>query len=69
MKTRRRELRRRYAQERRVKPRLAVYSHVLGKEEDLIAGTRKTYSGPLETGEDLMTIDIGARIETHRPKK
>src|SRR5438552_15101974 len=53
----------------RVKPRLAVYSHILGKEEDLIAGTRKVYSGPLEVGEDLMAIDIGARIETHRPKK
>jgi ribonuclease Z len=53
----------------RVKPRLAVYSHVLGKDEDLIAGTRKTYSGPLEIGEDLMTIDIGVRVETHRTKK
>jgi len=53
----------------RVKPKLAVYSHILGKEDDLIAGTRKTYSGPLEVGEDLMTIDIGDRVETHRPKK
>lgn len=53
----------------RVKPALAVYSHILGREEDLIAGTRKVYSGPLEVGEDLMTIDIGARVETHRQKK
>jgi ribonuclease Z len=53
----------------RVKPRLAVYSHILGKEEDLIAGTRKVYSGPLEVGEDLMTIEIGARVESHRPSK
>ena len=53
----------------RVKPRLAVYSHILGKEEDLIAGTRKVYSGPLEVGEDLMTIEIGPRVESHRPPK
>jgi ribonuclease Z len=53
----------------RVKPKLAVYSHFLGKDDDLIVGTRKTYSGPLEVGEDLMTIEIGDRVEIHRPKK
>jgi len=31
--------------------------------EQLIAATRKTYQGRLETGEDLMTITIGATIE------
>jgi hypothetical protein len=46
----------------RVKSRLAVYSHILGKDEDLIAGTRNTYSSHLEVGEDLMTIDVGVRI-------
>jgi ribonuclease Z len=50
----------------RVKPKLAVYSHVLGKADDVVAGTRKTYSGPLEVGEDLMTIEIGDRVEVHR---
>jgi ribonuclease Z len=53
----------------RVKPRLAVYSHMLGKEDELIARTRKTYSGPLEVGDDLMTIDIGDQVEVHRAKK
>jgi ribonuclease Z len=48
----------------RVKPRLAVYSHG-GSPADL-AEARKTYSGPLEIGEDLMTIEIGDRIEVRR---
>jgi ribonuclease Z len=50
----------------RVKPRLAVYSHVPGSSASLIAGTRKTYSGPLEAGEDLMTIEIGENIQVRR---
>ena len=53
----------------RVKPRLAVYSHISGREADLIAGTRKTYAGAVEVGEDLMTIDIGDRVEIRRPKR
>jgi ribonuclease Z len=52
----------------RVKPRLAVYSHVLGNSNDLIASTRKTYSGPLEVGEDLMTIEIGEKVQVRRFK-
>jgi ribonuclease Z len=50
----------------RVKPRLAVYSHVSGTSESLVAGTRKTYSGPLVGGEDLMTIEIGDKIDVRR---
>ena len=50
----------------RIKPRLAVYSHILGNSNDLIGGTRKTYSGPLEGGEDLMTIEIGEKIGVRR---
>ncbi len=46
----------------RVKPRLAVYSHY-PDDADLINATRKTYSGPLQVGEDLMTIDIGHTVE------
>lgn len=54
----------------RIKPRLAVYSHFLGTPERLVAGTRKTYSGPLVVGEDLMTIEIGDRVEVrHFPQK
>ena len=50
----------------RVKPRLAVYSHIVpspATPDDLIGPTRKTYSGPLEVGRDLMAITIGDRID------
>jgi ribonuclease Z len=59
----------------RVKPKLAVYSHfVLLSDaavselpvDDLVALTRKTYSGPLEVGEDLMTIEVGEKVEVRR---
>jgi ribonuclease Z len=51
----------------RVKPKLAVYSHIVPPDApDLIAHTRKTYSGPLEVGEDLMSIDVGQKVEVHR---
>ncbi|MCH8916604.1 MAG: MBL fold metallo-hydrolase [Alphaproteobacteria bacterium] len=47
----------------RVKPRLAVYTHLLlfgsAQAEDLIPATRAKYDGPLEVGEDLMQIDVG----------
>jgi len=45
----------------RVKPRLAVYSHAPATAS-VIEQTRKTYSGPLQGAEDLLTIDIGTRI-------
>jgi ribonuclease Z len=52
----------------RVKPKLAVYSHIVPVDApNVIAVTRKTYSGPLQLGEDLMTIDIGETIQVHRP--
>ena len=59
----------------RVKPKLAVYSHIALPADpsireltvqDLIALTRKTYAGPLEVGEDLMTIEVGDSIDVHR---
>jgi ribonuclease Z len=51
----------------RVKPKLAVYSHIVPPEvPDIISHTRKTYSGPLEVGEDLMSIEIGEKVEVHR---
>lgn len=53
----------------RIKPRLAVYSHKLGNSNDPIRGTRNTYSSPLEGGEDLMTIEIGEKIEVRRFKQ
>ena len=52
----------------RVKPKLAVYSHIVPPvAPDLVAHTRSTYTGPLEVGEDLMSIEIGEKIEVHRP--
>jgi ribonuclease Z len=52
----------------RVKPRLAVFSHIVPPNApNVIAAARKHYSGPLELGEDLMSIDIGERIVVHRP--
>jgi ribonuclease Z len=52
-----------------VRPRLAVYSHIvpsMATEADLVAPTRKTYSGPLEVGEDGMTIEIGESVRVER---
>ena len=55
------------------KPRLAVFTHIaippfdpsipLPTIADLISQTRKTYTGPLKAGEDLMVIEIGESIE------
>jgi ribonuclease Z len=58
----------------RVKPKLAVYTHIilLGPAatavtlQDLVAMTRQTYAGPLEVGEDLMRITIGERVTVER---
>ena len=54
----------------RVKPKLAVYSHIgrpSATEAEVIAPTRKTYGGPLELGEDLMVIEIGETVSVRRP--
>ena len=56
----------------RTKPKLAVYSHLVmpnATEQDVIPPTRKTYSGPLELGEDLMVIEVGEKVEVRRPAK
>ncbi len=59
----------------RVKPKLAVYSHIvlLGDPavpapmvNELVDLTRKTYRGPLEVGKDLMVIDIGQTVSVRR---
>lgn len=52
----------------KIKPRLAVYSHIVPSPttaEDLIAPTRKTYGGPLAVGYDLMTIVVGDTVDVH----
>ncbi|MEO8449767.1 MAG: MBL fold metallo-hydrolase [Gemmatimonadota bacterium] len=46
----------------RVAPRLAVYSHA-PSAESVITKTRKTYSGPLQGAEDLLTIVVGEKVE------
>jgi ribonuclease Z len=55
---------------RRVKPRLAVYSHILlqneATEDQVMAITRKSYSGPLEMATDLMVVEIGPEISVIR---
>jgi ribonuclease Z len=57
----------------RVKPQLAVYSHILAfgvSDDQLVSRTRKTYSGPLVVGADLMSFDIGDVVTTrHRLSK
>jgi ribonuclease Z len=53
----------------RVQPKLTVYSHivpVVATANDLLPPTRKTYSGPVEVGEDLMVIEIGDTVTVHR---
>lgn len=53
----------------RVKPRLAVYSHIVmpsATADELIAPARTVYSGPLEIGEDLMVIEVGEQIVVRR---
>jgi ribonuclease Z len=53
----------------RTKPRLAVFSHIVqpsATEQDLIPLTRRTYGGPVEVGDDLMVIDVGAKIVVRR---
>jgi ribonuclease Z len=51
-------------------PKLAVYSHIVqpdADEPDLLPPTRKTYPGPVQVGEDLMVIEVGEKIDVHRP--
>ena len=56
----------------RTKPKLAAYTHLVFiasptipamTVHDLVTETRKTYGGPLQVGEDLMSVDIGDSIE------
>ena len=54
----------------RVKPKLAVYSHICmpnALEQDLLPATRRTYAGPFGIGEDLMVIEVGTSVTVRRP--
>jgi ribonuclease Z len=50
----------------RVKPKLAVFSHYPGGAATILPLVRQTYAGPVEFGEDGMTIDVGERINVRR---
>lgn len=61
----------------RVRPRLAVYTHIVllttepdiasPTTADVVKATRARYPGPFEVGEDLMTVEVGTRITVRRP--
>lgn len=63
----------------RTKPKLAVYTHIVQQRtatvssptvEEIVAETRKTYSGPLQVGEDLMSFDITeAGVKVNQPPR
>ena len=48
----------------RVKPRLVVFSH-RGSLESMPL-VRQHYDGPVEIGEDMMTVDFGDGVQVHR---
>jgi ribonuclease Z len=62
------------------KPKLAVFSHIVlmgapafgvpfpaPTVQEMIEETRKAYQGPLESGVDLMTFEIGDTVTVKRP--
>jgi len=49
----------------RVKPKLAVFSH-FNAGAAILPLVRQSYSGPVELGEDLMTIEIGDSVTVKR---
>lgn len=51
-----------------VHPRLAVYSHAPTTER-VLAQTRRTYAGPLQGAEDLLTIVIGDQITVRHAQR
>jgi tripartite-type tricarboxylate transporter receptor subunit TctC len=46
--------------------RLTVERDVARVVDDLVAATRKTYSGPLEVGEDLLSFEVGETVVVRR---
>jgi len=53
------------------KPKLAIYSYLISfgaSDDDVMAATRKAYSGRVEMGTDLTVIEIGDNITVRRPK-
>ena len=51
----------------KVAPKLAVYSHIVPPDApNLVTDTRKTYSGRLEVGEDLMSFEVSDQVVVKR---
>lgn len=51
----------------RVQPKLAVFTHYGAVQTGpTLALVRQNYAGPVEFGEDLMTIDIGDTVSIHK---
>ena len=50
----------------RVKPKLAVFSHYNVDPEPTLSLVRRNYAGPVEFGEDSMTIEIGSKVDVRR---
>ena len=57
------------------KPKLAAFTHIVllasptippPTLQELVAETRRTYDGPLEVGEDLMSFEIGDTVTVKR---
>jgi len=48
------------------KPKLAVFSHFNGDPQGILSLVRQNYAGPVEFGEELMTIDVGNTVSVHR---
>ena len=62
----------------RIQPKLAVYTHYTRPRRDdipevsiseILSRTRAIYSGPLEAGEDLMSLSIGDSVTVQRPRQ
>ena len=53
----------------RVKPKLAVFSHYPGGAATILPLVRQTYAGPVEFGEDGMTIDVGETVNSSSPRR
>lgn len=50
----------------RVKPKLAVFSHYNVDPQATLPLVRRNYAGPVEFGEDSMTIEIGDEVAVRR---
>ena len=56
---------------RRVNPRLAIYSHIIlqggaATEDEVMAITRKIYTGRVEMATDLTVVEIGPEVTITR---